>query len=181
MGTEEMLHESREEELFPLPSKDQVQQMVNRVMVAPTQASVKEASDMIIDLVKEGVIDPLQLVVKLKGLTEVFENVRKNVTDDVLQELSKYTKDELATSLGAKLEKMEGGVKYDYSVCNDPAWQTYNQKMESAKASMGEREAFLKALKHPMAIADESTGGEMVTVNPPIRKSTSTFKIILSK
>jgi hypothetical protein len=42
---------------------------------------------------------------------------------------------------------------------------------------MKEREAFLKALKEQLIYIDESTG-EIVTLYPPRRKSTTTYSVL---
>jgi precorrin-2 methylase len=159
----------------------QQQTLIEVVSELPSKANIQRLANDIIQQVKEGGTDPLKLAVQMKFIQEVFEQVRSGINDDVLSELDKYAKGEPVTSMGATLEKMEAGVKYDYSNCGDPAYYSFKNTIKMATDGMKEREAFLKTIKGQMVIADESTGGEQITINPPVKSSTSTFKITLAK
>lgn len=103
----------------------------------------------------------------------------KQFTDYVRDEISKNGK-EIETN-SAKLELIESGVKYDYSQCGDVIYERLSQQLESIQADLKDREKFLKSL--PAAglpvISEES--GELYTIYPPSKSSTSTYKITLKK
>lgn len=163
------------------PTNTTLEAMVHQAIHTPSQKSIQEAGMKIKELVGEGMIDPLQLAVAIKSATTLFEQVKDACVSDVLDALQKYSEKERVEQFGCAIDRAEVGTKYDFTICNDPAWNVLNEEMKGVKARMGEREKFLKALTHPMAIADESTGGELVTIVPPLKTSTSSYKITLRK
>ena len=66
------------------------------------------------------------------------------------------------------------GVKYDYSNCNHPRLNDIYNQIEALDKERKEIEKFLQSIKASMVIADESTEGEMITIYPPVKKSTTT-------
>lgn len=105
----------------------------------------------------------------------VRDEIERN-SDDGNSYLSKF---------GTKISKTEAGYKYDYSVCNDPIWDSMNKELEFLKAEIKKREEFLKSLPTVMIvnILDPKTGEllENVELYPPNKTSTSTFKVELLK
>ena len=126
------------EQFNPTPSTTDLITMVQGVAKAPTQKTISDTINNIVDLTKEGHIDPLRMVVMMKALTEVFEGVRKGITSNVLDELQKYTKGELAESLGAKIDRMEAGTTYDFTNCNDVGWELMTSQVNGLKERIKE-------------------------------------------
>lgn len=115
----------------------------------------------------------------------VMENYIKAVKAD--PRFTEYVRDELAknkgkivTASGAKIEIMEGGTKYHYENCNDPVLSELQIQEAEIEQKIKEREVFLKAVpfKGTTIITDD---GEAVTVFPPNKTSTSTYKVTLAK
>lgn len=184
MGQSKQMHiDAREAEMMPQVNEQPHELILlhDAINNEPTRANIERYGKAIIDLVIEGHINPLTLAVKIKAMTELFEQIRKGIQEDVLNDLQKYSEKEQAEIAGAKIERMESAVSHDFANCGDIAWETFDHQIKLATEAKKEREKFLKALVKPMAIADESTNGEMITVNPPIRSSTSTYKITLPK
>ncbi len=70
---------------------------------------------------------------------------------------------------------MEGGTRYDYSGCNDPEYDRVLWEFENAKKAKEDKEKELKSLKESYEILDQDSG-EVITVYPPVKTSTSTVK-----
>ena len=89
------------------------------------------------------------------------------------------------SKFGTKLSAIEAGHKYDYTVCNDPIWNSLTAQIDELKSLIKKREDFLKVISTPtvMSITDPQTGEilEDVELYPPIKTSTSTFKVELLK
>lgn len=121
-----------------------------------------------------GTYDPLEIEVYLKAMEETIKAIRSDteVRDYVLSEADKYGK--AFEYKGAKINIREGGVRYDFSVCNDPVHQSLKEDVNKATASLKEREKMLKALSSDMA--DPETGA---VISPPVKKSTTTIAITL--
>ncbi len=140
-----------------------------------TQTQIDVFSDGVIQSVKSGEINPLTVLVQLRALAKASERILKEINSEIMNEADKYSGNEFEFS-GNKITKTEHGTKYDFSKCNDTAWEMYDQKRASAIESMKDREAFLKALKSPMNVLDELTG-EVIILNPPTKKSTSGLNV----
>ena len=81
--------------------------------------------------------------------------------------------------MNSKVEIKEVGTKYDFSKCGDPVYEQLEQMAESAKSSLKERSDFLKAIpKSGIPFLDENSG-EMITVYPPSKSSTTSIAITL--
>ena len=127
--------------------------------------------------VAEGEINPLELHIKLNAMEKAIEGVRKNVRDAVMNEANKYP-EKIFDVFSAKIEKTEVGTKYDYSNCGDVQWLEAKDQESEWKRKREERELFLKSLKKPMSINDETTG-EVIEVRPPAKTSSSFIKVTL--
>lgn len=128
------------------------------------------------EAVTEGHINALQLHVKLNAMKKAIEDVQRNTREMVMREADKYH-ERTFEAYSAKVEKTETGVKYDYSDCGDPVYKSYTDQVEELNALIKEREAFLKSLKAPLNMVTED--GEAITINPPVKSSTSFIKVTL--
>ena len=144
-----------------------------------TKESIKEQSINLLKDLDEGHITPLQLAAQLKFVEDIITNVKEELRQRVIAEQSKYGKDRM-TYQGASFDIKEAGVKYDYSNCEDEIWNYIDKHIQELTEQRKEREAFLKTLKERFTFVDESTG-EIVTIYPPQRKSTTTYSITWSK
>jgi hypothetical protein len=109
-----------------------------------------------------------------KAMEKVFEKIKPTLIENALQEISQYEKN---TSIkGTEFSIVEAGVKYDYSDCNDLEYNTLTIQIEALKSTLKDRETFLKAIKQPIQMIDE-TSGECYTIYPPKKTSTTTLKV----
>lgn len=117
----------------------------------------------------DGLVDPIKfhalINTLVKGLSEALKANTGNI--DIVGEHKAY---------GYTLKPKESGVKYDFSNCGHPAWVTLNQQSEAAKKQMKEIETMLKSLTKPTTMIEDETG-EVYTVNPPVKKSTSIIEV----
>lgn len=143
--------------------------------LATTQVQVDVMSDQIIESVKSGEANPLEILIMLRAFEKVSKRVLSEISDNILSESDKYP-EKTWDYHGNKLTKSEVGVQYDYSVCGDPVHDQRESILNAAKTLLDERKEFLKALKEPVTIVDEGSG-EVITIRPPAKKSTSTVTV----
>lgn len=127
----------------------------------------------IVEHFKETGESPLETLVRMDAISQLFDEVRADLRDIVVGELEKYPQGK-AEVLGSEVAKIESGVKYIYE--QDYAWDKLNKEVESLKYALKEREKMLRSITSP--VVDPETG-EMV--HPAPRISTTTFKISLKK
>jgi hypothetical protein len=127
--------------------------------------------------IEEGYTNPLEFTIRAKMLMEALNTTIDKTKDLAMTEQSRYGK--TANIYGAEVTQVESGIKVDYSVCNDPEYQILQEEYEIARKNLMERQIFLRSIKEPMTIVTRD--GEVVTINPPIKSSTTTLRVKLSK
>ena len=147
---------------------------VNKIPASKEEQSV--LSSAIINSVLDGEIDPIKAVVQAKSLVETLTLFLKDkgVNDLVIREVEKYGKQ--TSKDGATIAIKEVGSKWDYSECGDPIYNRLSSQKAEIEEKLKEREALLKATKEPRTEVDEETG-EVYTVNPPSKSSTTSYAI----
>lgn len=146
---------------------------ISQFSVLPnTKDQVISFSKMLENELLSGNVNPFELLKIKKSIEIVFENVKPLLDELAKEEAAKYNEKTIEFS-GIKIDK-SSTAKYDYTSCNHPE---YNRIVERKK----ELETFFKAIKEPMMMADESTGGEAIQINPPVKSSTDILKISFSK
>lgn len=144
-------------------------------LMASTSTQIDVFSDGVIESVQAGEINPLAVLIQLRAMQKASERILKEIAPNLLTEAAKHPENEFEF-MGNKITKAEHGTKYDYSVCNDPVWNQRIKIANEAKEQLSERETFLKAVKAPFTLLDEGTG-EVVTIHPPTKKSTSGLNV----
>lgn len=146
-------------------------------MFATTQTQIDVFSDQLISSVKQGEVNPLEVLIQLRAFEKVTKRVLEEIKDELLTASAKYPETRIEL-YGSVIEKAELGTKYDYSVCNDPIFEKLEAGLTAANEMLKARQEFLKALKEPITIVDEESG-EVVRILPPSKKSTSGLKVII--
>lgn len=145
-------------------------------LLASTQTQVDVFSDQLINAVKYEGANPLEILIQLRAFEKVSGRVIKEIMENAVTQIDRYNgKTEL---FGNALERGEVGVKYDFSHCGDYIWEQRKSIAEAADRQLKEREEFLKALREPIQILVEETG-ELATVRPPLRTSTTSVKVTI--
>lgn len=153
--------------------------VIDQLGFADSKATRSEIADTIVNNVTEGITDPLQVHYHLKCLEDLIKQVTVNDTfkDALLTEAAKYGKSfEFKSS---RMDIKEVGTKYDFTVCNDPEWIKLNTELEDLKFKVKHRESTLKTL--PLSGMDIilSETGEVVTIYPPAKSSTTSISVTL--
>jgi len=146
-------------------------------LLPDTKTGVDLFSKQLISAVENGEVNPLELKSLFKFMEAVFKKVDEGTKENQLREADKHL-EKAFLAYGFQIEKSENGTAYDYAGCNDPI---YNQRLrifEEAKAQLNDRAALLKALKEPITVVDDESG-EIATVTPPRKTSTSGLKFTM--
>ena len=122
--------------------------------------------------VEDGLINPLELLTKIRATEKVLDGVLTNIRDLMVTEALKYGKDPIIIN-GVEMKVQEAGTKYDYSKCNHPEYNILVNQKNHISDKMRDIEAILKANKTSWEHVDTMTG-ETFTIYPPIKTSTTT-------
>jgi hypothetical protein len=122
--------------------------------------------------VEDGLINPLELLTKIRATEKVLNGVLANIKDQIVTEALKYGKEPIIVN-GVEMKIQEAGVKYDYSKCNHPEYNTMINVKNHISDKMRDIEAILKANKTSWEHVDTMTG-ETFTIYPPTKTSTTT-------
>ena len=142
-----------------------------------TKAERQEFAQSVIKGIKDGLSDPLKVHYQVKCM----EDIIKNITNDAeyksmtLDEAAKYGK--TFDHYNAKFEVKEMGVKYDYSVCNDPVYNKLKAQLTVLEDEVKAREKYLKAI--PTTGVETLLEDEVITLYPPNKTSTTTITVNL--
>ena len=140
----------------------------------PTKSDIKIATDILIQQVDNGEVNPIDAALQLKVLEEFVKDAREKLNKYTIDELYKYQACKV-NIYDAKIEIAETGVKYDYST--DLVWQKLKQENELTSSALKEREDLLKKIPAGSQLVDEN--GEVAT--GPTKTSTTSYKITLAK
>ena len=101
-------------------------------------------------------VNPLEAIKQLKMIEKVLKVVftDKEVDEALLNEASRYHKDELVNHLGCSFQVKETGTKYDFSKTEDTVLFEQYEELETLKASIKERETMLKNINGEMYNAE---------------------------
>lgn len=145
----------------------------------PNKASeVAKFSKQIIEAVKNGDANPLEVLVMLRSLEAVSELVREEIGDNILTAAEKYPEKKFE-AFGAIIERSEVYTRYEYDTSKDVEWEQLDSEFKSIERKRKDREAFLRALKDPMTVVSPETG-EIYEIKPPFKKSKSGVKVYLA-
>lgn len=160
-----------------------VAQLSLRNIFDTTKADRQHMVDRIIEEITDGNLDPLEIALQVKIMSDVLERFSDPKKSDKAEPFKKAVL-EAASLYGTKFQYKnaecrigEAGTVYDFTNCGDPDWDEANFRFLEAKADMKKREEFLKNIPpEGIAIINQQTG-EVVTVYPPSKRSTTTLFI----
>ena len=127
--------------------------------------------------VKEGRENPLEIQLLIKKYEFVLNEIKENIKVNVSNEAAKYGEKEFEYG-GAKCHYTPTATSYDFTVCGDNAWQSFDLAEKNMKEHKKQREEFLKMVTEPLNLVDEETG-ETYTISPPQKKQTYGLKVTL--
>lgn len=137
----------------------------------------QEFAQAVINNAREGLLNPLKLHLQVKCLEDLIKQITSNPSyrELTLDEAYKYGKS--FEHYNAKFEIKEMGVKYDYSVCNDPIYNELKIELEALQEKIKAREMVLKSISSEglQTLIDD----EVVTLYPPNKTSTTSISVNL--
>lgn len=145
----------------------------------PNKSSIEEISNNFVNPIINGDVQIEKGILILRAIKKAIEDAEEKIYDDVVDAISKYGK-EGASINGAKIIIKEVGVKYDFENCNDAIWNDLNNQIKELMEKRKEREAFLRNIIKMTSFVNDETG-EIYTINPAIKKSTTGFQIQFAK
>lgn len=140
--------------------------------ILPSKSNIGLMAHGIHRAVLDGKVEPKKAAIRLKAIIELSEQALKLIAPAVIEAVDKGDYD----LEGCKVEKMEAGVKYDYSA--NPEWVNLNRTLIETQQAMKELEDRLKKIPAGSELVDTETG-EVLT--GPAKTSTTTFKVTLAK
>jgi len=141
--------------------------------LTPTKTNIDVVSKEMTEPIINGEIDAIEFSVRFQFALDTITECLKIAKPYALKCIDKET-----TMLGAKLEKAESGVKYDYSA--NQQWQEIEAKLEPLlKEKKTIEERIKMATKIGNSILDEYSGE--IIASPVAKISTTILKITLGK
>jgi hypothetical protein len=140
----------------------------------PTKSDIKIATDMLIDQIDSGEINPIDVALQLKVLEEFVKDAREKLNNYTIEELRKYPTGRTSI-FETRIEIAETGIKYDYS--QDLVWQKLKQDNEMTSIALKFREDILKKIPAGSQLVDENGEASI----GPSKTSTTSYKITLAK
>lgn len=150
--------------------------VLSTINLLPSKKQEAETfAQMLVEQVESGNESALDLMIKMNAIAKSFDTVKDKIKDYALEDALKYGKK--FEHIGSEVSISELGTKYDFTVCNDPQWLEATEEIKKWDALKKERETFLKTIKGSINIVTDD--GEGITLNQPIKSSTTGIKITL--
>lgn len=151
-----------------------MKEILELVTVTPVKSNIEKESIQIIQDVKDGLLAPIETLIKLKFISEVVNKAIKEISEDCLTEMAN---EKQRTLLGATIDVREVGAKFNYAQC--PSWICIKEKIKPLEENLKKIEEQIKmATKIGKHITDEETGE---TISPVAKESTTSVVITLGK
>ncbi len=141
------------------------------------KSALEKFANTIIQDVKEGRENPLEIQLLIKKYEFVLNEIKENIKVNVNTETAKYGDKEFEYG-GAKCHYIPVKTEYDFRVCNDDVWNSYEKQIKNLNDVKKERETFLKSLTETITVIDDQTG-EMKVISPPQKKQYYGLKVTL--
>lgn len=128
------------------------------------------------ELLEEGHRDEIDLYITFKKVEKFVETILPIIKDkvDETKLTNAYKKHYVS------LQTQSTRSFYDFTNCEDYQINQLNERSSELKLAIKERENFLKTITKTTEIIDESTG-EIVILNPPIKKQGQTIVLRYEK
>lgn len=146
-----------------------------------TKENQKATAIALANKVTNGELDPITTFATVKAMSDCLSQFLKDksVMETTVAAVERYGRAG-ANFNGANLCIAEVGVKYDFSVCDDPEWNELSKQKADIEAKLKARETFLRGIPRRATIINEESG-EISTVYPPGKSSTTAVKVTFAK
>lgn len=148
-------------------------------LLPESNEQVLKFSEELKEILDSGEVNPLDVLLCIKGFEKVIKNVKDLLNELSVSELSKYQEKDVKYK-NAELKIMETGVKYYYNGCNDFVLNGFETEKQTLDSNIKNRQNFLKTIDpdNGMEIINEETG-ELVRIYSPVKSSTTSAKVTL--
>jgi len=151
-------------------------------------ADKKQIAANIADAVECGRIEPLKALAAIKAMESIVKYLTDKSEKNKLQILAVQLQGHITDAAskqpekkfgmyGATFTKTEVGTHYDWSKCNDPKLIELELAAKNASESFKAYQEFLKNVPTKGLEVANSETGEVYTVYPPAKSSTSTVSV----
>lgn len=145
---------------------------ISQVSFVASKKDATNYANSIIESVKEGLTDPIQVQKTLKYVELVCKTVKESIEENVLKEAFTYHKEELKEK---GIQIAESGVAYDYSKCNDDVLNDLESKLAEYEKLVKDRKEFLKGIPETGEVYNELG----VKISRPAKESKTIVKFTL--
>ncbi len=148
-------------------------------VIPTTKLGIQKFAIDINQQLEDGEISGLELLKTFKMIEKLQEFVKDKMMEAAIAEADKHPGKELEL-FGVSFTKMESGVSYDYSGCNDRMYSSIISTEEKLKEEKKKREIFLKSIDGSINMEDiDEETGEVANkkVYPPVKSSKSTLQV----
>lgn len=158
-----------------------LKKIMNSILSETTRQEREQMVEQIIQSIHEGLFDPREVQLHVKYAQDFCSMIldNKEYKEALINESQKHGKEH--TFRGATFAVKESGVKWDFSVCNDPVLQALTEKEKIIKEKIKQREEYLKSIPDAGKKIMKASTGEVVELNKPVKRSTTTVAVTLSK
>ena len=130
----------------------------------------------VIQSVRNGDANALEVLVRLKALQLLSEEVITEIKENILNEANRYN-EKTIERYGAKIDKCDVKTEYLYETSGDSQWEELDAEIKSLTARRKEREEFLRAIKDPVLLVNKDSAEELV--KPPVKRTTEGVKVYI--
>lgn len=143
-----------------------------------TKAERASFANQIIEAVDSGYYNPIDIHLQLKCMEDIIEVITSNEVfrAKLLEQVEKNGKGYNYDN--AKIEVKEVGVKYNFEKCNDRIMNDILFNLNKWSELKKDREKLLKGISTSMVTVEETTG-EVCTIYPPSKTSTTSVAVTL--
>jgi hypothetical protein len=140
-----------------------------------SKEKIKLFSDLVIDEVKEGRIDPLKVKALCKSMEAVTEIIDKNTREEQAKEAAKFG-DKPFNNYGCEMHLTATKTDYDYESCTDVVYDRLVKLKKNLEEQIKQRQEFLKNIRGSQTLVDDATG-EVYNATAPFKKQTIGVKV----
>ncbi len=151
--------------------------LIPKRLLKLTGDDINEFCKAIVAEVQDGNEDALEMLICIKKGIRIFELLDENIRPIVYGK-NLVAKGGILKLHNVEVEPAELGTKWYFDRCGDAKLNTLNQELEAAKQKVTDRQNELKVITTISEQVDTDTG-ETWKVNPPIKRSTSGYKVTI--
>ena len=150
-------------------------------MFPETKSQIDAFVSKMVENALDGCVNPLHTEAQLCCMEKVVKDIRSNpeFKEAVLKEAEKFVQ-KTFNEHNAQFQIKEVGVKWHYENCNHQQYERICQQIDELTEQKKAFEKFMQAQKKAFDHVDTETG-EMYTVNPPCKTSTTSVVVTISK